>query len=177
MRLPKVRNNVWTFHGKGMNSYEVTQRNVRMETTYEVRREEGEDLVSLLVGTEAILRLHESDRESPVIASLRMKSILTETNFELYDENEETIGAFEFPMFEFTKRCQLKLGSSVYAGEGGVRGRTFRFRNGEGELVLEIAKRRRLRDAYKVRISEEFPRNIGLLATGLIDQKYFEGRG
>ena len=165
-----------------MQSFVIRQNILGLEAHYEVYREGEEDVYMTMVGTEAIMRLYEGeipeldDSEEPdldeteAVASFRMRSILSETKFEVFDDTQQSIAFFDFPIIEFRKRFHLMIGDQKYEGEGGIRGRTFKFRDSAKEIVIEIAKHSSFRDKYTLKVFNPLPLNVGLLAVAVIDQ-------
>lgn len=159
-----------------MQVFRIHQELFGLEAKYRVFRDGEDELFMTLKGTEAIMRLYQGDEGQPK-GSFRMKSILSDTKFEVFDEDERHVAFFEFPMFDFKKKFRLVIGESRFQGLGGLRGRTFRFHDEEGELALEIAKQSSFRDRYTLQVAESVPVAIAILATAVVDQKYFEHRG
>jgi hypothetical protein len=158
-----------------MQVFEVHQELFGLEAKYYVYKEGGKDLIMTLKGTEAIMRLYDGDEGAP-LGSFRMRSILSETKFEVFDGEERIVARFEFPLFEIKKSFRLLIGEERYLGKGGIRGRTFTFLDKDDEVALKIAKQPTFRDRYIVTLSSAIPVSIALLATAVVDQKHFEHR-
>ncbi len=159
-----------------MKSFEIKQELFGLEAKYEVREDGGDEIIRTLRGTETIMRLLAGD-EGDLLATFRMKSVLSDTRFEAYDAEDQVIARFEFPLIEFKKRFHLLIGDWQFEGQGGIRGKTFRFRDSRGDEVLVIAKLGTFRDRYKVQVGDAIPVDVALLAAAVVDQKYFEHRG
>jgi uncharacterized protein YxjI len=102
-----------------------------------------------------------------------LTSNFIKSRYEIQDAGR-ALAVLVFPAVAFDKSLVLTIGGDDFDGEGSVFRGVFQCRNGDGALVLEVAKQLSIRDTFSVKVSEAFPFQVGLLAAVAIHSRFYQ---
>jgi uncharacterized protein YxjI len=161
-----------------MSNFEVTQRLLSVASRYDVRTEGSESIVMTVKGT-----LMSATPNFTLLEGTEGKQLATlkgnfaKTKFQMLDLAGKEQALIEFPAIALKKTLALHVGDKTFTADAGVFKDVFQCKNGEGAVILEVAKKTGLtavRDKFIVKITEPITQEIGLLAAVAIHSRFFE---
>jgi uncharacterized protein YxjI len=158
-----------------METFEVTQVIMTVGSTYQVRVPSEEKVTmtvkgSLMSATPKFSLVTGSD--GPEVASLAGNFI--KTKFQMFGSDKKDLGSLSFPAIAFKKTLVLTVGGRGFTADGGLMGGTFRCIDNDGKVGIEIENKGGFRDRFQVKVQDDLPKEVGILAAVAIHSRFFE---
>ncbi len=156
-----------------METYQVTQVLMSVGSVYNVTKPREDAQLFTVRGElmSATPKFHLLKGEGENVADLTGNFI--KTRYEVHKDGK-LLASLVFPAVAFKKTMTLTAGQTVYEADGGVFKGVFQCKDGEGKVVLEIAKDLGVRDSFVVKTTESLPMEVGLLAAVAIHSRFYE---
>ena len=160
-----------------METYVVSRKILSWGPTYEVTASGSEDVLltvkgKLVTATPKLTMVKAAEGEEVA----HMTGNFLRTKFEMTLANKEKLADLTIPTIAFKKSFTLNMGGQDYKAAGGLLATNFKCNDANGQPLFEVVWELSWKDKFVINIHGAVPKEVAVLATVAIHQKYYEGQ-